>query len=234
MFTNTPRKPTIMKLIAIILLAIISVHHAAAQTTPADSVQIARLANHDAGSFKLNPDDRKKFKVKSFPRRSDYFKPTAVYTSNPAMLNDSLYVQTFRDAAFSNTVKARPGSFRDRLIALHPQAPDNNPPPRFADGIEKIAKKDAESFHMDNARFKQFTDSHFPMTSDYFKPAVANVPDASLLNDSSYVRAYRTAAYYYTLRRPAHVGRTLAIVFGSIGVGLVLFVALLVAATTHH
>jgi hypothetical protein len=227
--------PTIMKLfLTVIFVAVITLRHAAAQHTPNDSVKIATSARQDARAFKLNDDDRKKFKAENFPATSDHFKPTAAHASKPELLNDSLYVQTFRDAAFSNTVKMLTVSFRDRMLALHPHGIENRPPPRYANGVEKTAKKDARSFHLNKALFKEFTDNQFPITSDYFKPTAYNASNDSLLNDTSYVRAFRTAAFYNTLRRPAHVVRIGLIIAGSIVVGFAGFLALLIAATAHR
>jgi hypothetical protein len=54
------------------------------------------IAYKDAQRFNLPKPMLLRFKTEHFPVKSDYFKPTAGDTSDPTMLADSAYVQTFR------------------------------------------------------------------------------------------------------------------------------------------
>lgn len=65
------------------------------------------IAQKDAEKFSLGTDELEKFKSRHYPNTSDYFKPTAKTASDPALLNDSLYVQTFRDEAFYKSLNQR-------------------------------------------------------------------------------------------------------------------------------
>ncbi len=222
-----------MKLIlATVLIVVVTLNHASAQTTPEDSARIIRWATRDARTFRLNTADLKKFRAENFPSMSDHFKPTAASTSRAQLLNDSLYVQTFRDAAFYNTINRRRPSLHDILVLRRPGQAGYEPD--YSRPTEKTAKKDAGEFWLNDKLFEKFTDGHFPNTSDYFKPTAAYTHDARLLGDSSYVKAFRTAAFYQTLNRPPHPGRTALIVGGSIVVALVGFMLVLFALTHHN
>lgn len=65
------------------------------------------IAQNDAKKFSLGTDELEKFKARHYPNTSDYFKPTVQTASNPALLNDSVYVQTFRDEAFYKSLNQR-------------------------------------------------------------------------------------------------------------------------------
>lgn len=65
------------------------------------------IAQKDAKKFSLGTDELEKFKTRHYPNTSDYFKPTVQTASDPALLNDSLYVQTFRDEAFYKSLNQR-------------------------------------------------------------------------------------------------------------------------------
>jgi len=64
-------------------------------------------AQHDAKEFALDAALLVRFKTEHFPATSDYFKPTAAYASNPGMLTDSSYVQTFRAEAYNRAYHQR-------------------------------------------------------------------------------------------------------------------------------
>jgi hypothetical protein len=64
-------------------------------------------AQHDAKEFALDPALLVRFKTEHFPATSDYFKPTAAYTSNSSLLTDSSYVQTFRAEAYNRAYHQR-------------------------------------------------------------------------------------------------------------------------------
>jgi hypothetical protein len=83
------------------------------------------------------------------------------------------------------------------LIAAHAQSVQS-------DSIAlkvKIAQKDAKKFRLDNQRWLEYRKRHIDYTSDYFKPDETTVSDPTLLLDSSYVKAYRVAAYKKNMKR---------------------------------
>jgi hypothetical protein len=208
-------------LLTVIFVAVITLRHAAAQTIPYDSAKIMRTARRDARRFKLNSGDRKKFRVQNFPSMSDHFKPTAAGISRPDLLNDSLYVQTYRDAAFYNTAMRMNPSVRD--ILMHPPGRGYYEP-RYSSSNEKTAGKDAQYFKLDKKTMKKFKAGNFPSTSDYFKPTAYYASDAALLNDSLYVKAFRQVAFYRVLHKSMqHPVLGLAIAGVSVVGGIVLF-----------
>jgi len=195
-----------------IVLAVITLNHAFAQSAHYDSVKIKRTARREARKFRLNSDDRKKFRAQNFPGMSDHFKPTAATASNPDLLHDSLYVQTYRDMAFYNTAIRLQPSVREMLT--HPPGRGYYEP-HYSSSIEKKAGKDARHFELDKATMKKFKAWHFSSTSDYFKPTANYASDASLLTDSTYVRAFRLAAFYQVVHKSTQhpwIGITIATV----------------------
>lgn len=74
------------------------------QSTHRDS--IIKAARADAKQFRLEDAVWKQYKRK-LPATSDYFKPTQVKQRNPAVLSDSLYVQTYRKEAFKRNKHRR-------------------------------------------------------------------------------------------------------------------------------
>ena len=84
-----------------LLLASITTLAARAQTTATDS--LVRIAQADAKNFRLNDADFKKFRKNRGNSGSDYFKPQAANVSNTALLNDSVYVMAYRQAAYAKT-----------------------------------------------------------------------------------------------------------------------------------
>lgn len=84
-----------------------------AQVINTDSVK--KIAQKDVLKFKLDKTDLKAFRANGRNPNSDLFKPTAKTTSNTSMLNDSLYVETFRKSAFKKT-KRRKTIFHQVLI----------------------------------------------------------------------------------------------------------------------
>ncbi|MFD0940748.1 hypothetical protein [Pedobacter boryungensis] len=70
------------------------------------------------------------------------------------------------------------------------------------DAIEKTADKDVRNlFKLEKSKLHTFRKYRYTSSSDFFKPSELNVSDPSLLTDSVYVNAYRTAAYYKTKSR---------------------------------
>lgn len=76
-----------------------------AQTLSVDSLKI--IAYQDTRKFKLNKADLKTFRKNKNNSTSDYFKPTATYTSNLNFLKDSTYVKAFREAAYIKTKRRK-------------------------------------------------------------------------------------------------------------------------------
>ena len=66
-----------------------------------------QAAQSDAKNFGFSKPMLTRFKTEHFPETSDYFKPSAAGGSNPAMLNDSSYVQTFRYEAYNRAYHQR-------------------------------------------------------------------------------------------------------------------------------
>ncbi len=60
---------------------------------------------------------------------------------------------------------------------------------------------DVKNFKLNNADFKQFRLGDINKKSDFFKPSSAAISNPNLLRDSSYVSAYRNAAYLKTKKR---------------------------------
>jgi len=75
----------------------------AAMMTPAPqySGAPAKAARRDSRMFRLPKDMLMKLRAGAIPATSDYFNPTAATASNPALLTDSGYVQTYRYYAFN-------------------------------------------------------------------------------------------------------------------------------------
>jgi len=80
--------------------ALLPSHNVYGKRRPVYTSGSQAIAQSDAKKFSLSETNLEVFKVRHYPNTSDYFKPTAQTTSNPALLTDSVYVQTFRDEAF--------------------------------------------------------------------------------------------------------------------------------------
>src|ERR1700733_5586644 len=74
-----------------------------AQRTHNDSTEVINAARRYSISFRLSNKNLKKFQSEHFPATSDYFKPNARNTPK-VLLNDSLFVKTFRILAFDNVL----------------------------------------------------------------------------------------------------------------------------------
>ena len=70
-----------------------------------------------------------------------------------------------------------------------------------ADSLTQLVNADVKSFKLNKADFKIFRKDRSKKYSDWFKPVKGNVSDTALLADSAYVKAFRNAAYYKTLKR---------------------------------
>ncbi|HEY8783823.1 MAG TPA: hypothetical protein VIM16_19495 [Mucilaginibacter sp.] len=81
-----------------------------AQTANMDSATIVKFARHDAHSFRYNKADKRGVLNNFHNPNSDYFKPTSKYASQPSLLNDSLYIKTFKYYALKRTRGRRTGN----------------------------------------------------------------------------------------------------------------------------
>ena len=82
---------------------------------------IRAIAYTDAKKFKLSSEDLKTFKKNkktTYKSSSDHFKPDTVLASNKNLLNDSTYVQAFREEAFTLTKKRTPGHYLPWIISI--------------------------------------------------------------------------------------------------------------------
>ena len=190
----------------------------------ADSAKVRRRARLDAALFMLKKEDFDKFAEHQFPTGSDYFKPGPKNASRPELLNDSLYVQSFRYFAFYSIIKNHTRQpFMQRII--------NGPPPLFSPNlnytneVEKTAKKDAHRFLLTDKVLLQFREEIIPNTSDYFKPTPAYTSNQALLNDSAYVQAFRNVAFYRAMDQEKRI-RTAIITGGVVLASVTTFVAL--------
>jgi hypothetical protein len=92
------------------------------------------------------------------------------------------------------------------------------------DSVTAIAKADAKNFILDKDDLKKFRRlGPNRSKSDLFKPKAANVSATRLLQDSAYVEAYRHTAFVKT--RKMHTAGHYILIFGSIAVGLVLIIS---------
>jgi hypothetical protein len=73
-----------------------------------------------------------------------------------------------------------------------------NPP---IDSLVKVAQLDVKKFRLNDTDMNKFKTNRHNANSDYFKPGKSGVSDTTLLADSVYVKAYRTAAYNKTRKR---------------------------------
>ena len=76
-----------------------------AQVMSADSIKI--IAQKDVQKFKLDKSDLKTFRKQGKNSNSDFFKPTTKSVSNATLLNDSVYVATYRALAYKKTKRRK-------------------------------------------------------------------------------------------------------------------------------
>lgn len=93
-----------LRILFLSLFLVAGISAAQGQSTHRDS--IIKVARADAKQFRLEDAVWKQYKRK-LPATSDYFKPTQVTQGNPAVLSDSLYVQTYRKEAFKRNKHRR-------------------------------------------------------------------------------------------------------------------------------
>ncbi len=92
----------------LLLLALMPTFQLFADAKPIDSVRFKqRKAVWDVRFFKLDKPTWKAFRKKRFEPTSDYFKPNIDNVKNPTLIRDSIYVETYREAAFNKTKHRR-------------------------------------------------------------------------------------------------------------------------------
>lgn len=72
------------------------------------------FATSDARRFKPTKQIRIDYRKHSLSNTSDYFKPTIQNVSNPGLLKDSIYVKSFKNAAYKNSI--RKIKFKQKII----------------------------------------------------------------------------------------------------------------------
>lgn len=77
----------------------------------------------------------------------------------------------------------------------------------------KAANRDAKDFQLDDKIWKEFKHRQIGPESDYFKPNKTTTSDTTLLRDSTYVQAYRSAALKRTMGR--HTTAHYILVYGT-------------------
>ena len=81
-----------------------------------DSVRKAAL--NDSRNFRLSEENLLKFKEHRDNASSDLFKPTPSVASSISLLNDSIYVKSFREAAYKQTKKLNAKGEHKRIGVL--------------------------------------------------------------------------------------------------------------------
>ncbi|WP_231491508.1 hypothetical protein [Pedobacter sp. Leaf170] len=84
------------------------------QTVQPDSIK--KIAATDAEKFKISDENLKKFKAERSKASSDIFKPISSSVNNVSLLNDSVYVMAYKQAAHKNTKNAIKSSKKHSAI----------------------------------------------------------------------------------------------------------------------
>ncbi|MDF3077689.1 MAG: hypothetical protein K0S09_1578 [Sphingobacteriaceae bacterium] len=93
------------KALFLIALTLFTSFHGIAQKPNRGYIRKTAIA--DAKQFTLSKADSLQFKKEHRHYRSDLLKPTNLTTSDPLLLQDSLYNDVFRSVAFANNTKNR-------------------------------------------------------------------------------------------------------------------------------
>ena len=208
-----------MKIFLIFLLAAaIFAQAAEAKTAPYDSVSVINKAQRDASRFRLKTGDLKKFIAENWPVSSDYFKPSRNHASG-GLMNDSLYVTTYRTTAYYKAVNERPLLERHESLLAPPAVNSTSGPGNDADKAH-LARVDVKKFNLSIDLLKRFKATPFPNTSNYFKPTAQTTADAGLLSDSTYVTDFRQEAFYKSVNTRVHPVEHVALITTLGGIGL--------------
>lgn len=207
-------------------LIVICMHNVFAQSKPADSSKIIRKAQKFARSFRLDAGLQQKFIAANFPASSDYFKPGTDMVSEPALLKDSLFVKTFKEAAFANTQKMLKNNSGVPAVVISA--------PEVSSATMSKARDDARGFTLSADALLIFKNDKLTPSSDYFKPTSFYAANSESLRDSDYNKAFRYVAYTKTSNKVNHTGsKALLVALGVIGIGVGLFVALFAIFGAH-
>lgn len=102
----SPTNFKLMKVVTLFILFLIICSQLYAQEIHIDSSEIKRkIAISDGKYFKPTKQIRKAYRNRTLTNTSDYFNPTAQTVSNSALLKDSAYVNSFKKAAYKNSVR---------------------------------------------------------------------------------------------------------------------------------
>ncbi len=94
------------KLLLSFLMMIASTFELFAQETVVDSIKLkTKTATEHAKRFKLDKQTWKVYRKHGINYTSDHFKPNTVNSAHPEWLTDSVYVKTFREAAYKKTIR---------------------------------------------------------------------------------------------------------------------------------
>jgi hypothetical protein len=161
--------------------------------THEDSTEVINAAHRYAANFWLKEKDLQKFHAEHFPATSDYFKPDARVPK--VLITDSLFVKTYKLVAFDQAIDEK--IFHPLLPPnlLRPNQQRHRPDEGYTDPLKDIARKDARRFNLTAPALANLKTAQVPPGSDYFKPAASDASDPSMLNDSTYVKAFRLEAY---------------------------------------
>lgn len=92
------------RIILILLLTLSSTCALFAQT---DSTTLkTTLATIDASYFRLDREVRRAYRKHQITKTSDYLNPTTNRIRNPDLVSDSVYVSTYKNIAYKNTIRS--------------------------------------------------------------------------------------------------------------------------------
>jgi hypothetical protein len=95
-----------MKVITLFFLFLFVYNQLYAQEVRIDSIEIKRkIAYADGRIFKPTKQIRKAYRNHTLTNTSNYFNPTVQTVSNYRFLKDSVYVKSFKNAAYDNSVR---------------------------------------------------------------------------------------------------------------------------------
>jgi len=217
-------------LLLLFISAITATQNAAAQTAAADSAQTIDAARLDAHRFRLSNENFNKFLREHFPATSDYFKPSYKANPNLVLLNDSLYVRSYRTAAYYRVLDRKTPHTPHDVATLKNAGPGGFSAAAYTTTSQQTAQNDAGQFSLTPDMLKKFKKAPFPATSDYFTPTTAIASNPALLTDSAYVKTFRFEAFYKTYHQRAHPVTHGLLIGGLIAAGVVLVVGIVAIA----
>lgn len=198
-------------LLPALMLMVVFVNVACAQSNPADTAKTIKKAQKFARSFRLDEDLQPQFIAAHFPATSDYFKPTSENVSDPLMLTDSVFVKAYKAAALANTIK---------MIKKQDGKPSGAyAAPTVSPYALTTARADAKGFIVPTEGMAAFKHDKLTPASDYFKPTSYYAANTVSLKDSDYNKAFRYEAFTIATKKKHHSGGRVFLVLGGIIVG---------------